>query len=124
MAKINKEEFIEGLKEMSLLEVNELVKAIEEAFGVSAAAPVAAAGAGAAPAAAAAPTEVSVILDNAGAQKIAVIKLYREYTGLGLMEAKTAVEKGGVSVKDNVKPAEAQEIAKKFQEVGATVSIK
>jgi len=123
MAKINKEEFIEGLKEMSLLEVNELVKAIEEAFGVSAAAPVAAAGA-AAPAAAAAPTEVSVILDNCGAQKIAVIKLYREYTGLGLMEAKTAVEKGGVSVKDNLKPAEAQEIAKKFQDVGATVSIK
>jgi len=108
---------------MSLLEVNELVKAIEEAFGVSAAAPVAAAGA-AAPAAAAAPTEVSVILDNCGAQKIAVIKLYREYTGLGLMEAKTAVEKGGVSVKDNLKPAEAQEIAKKFQDVGATVSIK
>ncbi|GMO14106.1 MAG: 50S ribosomal protein L7/L12 [Mycoplasmoidaceae bacterium] len=121
MAKITKDQLVEALKEMSLLEVNELVKGIEEAFGVSAAAPVAAA---AGPAAAAAPTSVSVILKDAGAQKIAIIKLYREFTGLGLMEAKTNVEKGNVPVKEGIKPEEAAEIKKKFEESGATVEIK
>jgi len=121
MAKINKEQLIESLKEMSMLEINDLVKGIEEAFGVSAAAPVAA---GPVAAAAAAPTEVTVYLDNAGANKINIIKLYREYTGLGLMEAKTNVEKGNVAIKEGIKPAEAEEIKKKFVEAGATVSIK
>ncbi|GMO15038.1 MAG: 50S ribosomal protein L7/L12 [Mycoplasmoidaceae bacterium] len=120
MAKITKDQLVEALKEMSLLEVNELVKGIEEAFGVSAAAPVAAAG----PVAVAAPTSVSVILKDAGAQKIAIIKLYREFTGLGLMEAKTNVEKGNVPVKEGIKPEEAAEIKKKFEESGATVEIK
>ncbi len=119
MAKITKDQLVEGLKEMSLLEINELVKGIEEAFGVSAAAPVAAAG----PVAAAAPTSVSVFLVEAGAQKIAIIKLYREMTGMGLMEAKTAVEKGNVAIKEGVKPEEANEIKKKFEESGAKINI-
>jgi large subunit ribosomal protein L7/L12 len=113
MAKITKDQLVEGLKEMSLLEINELVKGIEEAFGVSAAAPVAAA----------APTSVSVFLVEAGAQKIAIIKLYREMTGMGLMEAKTAVEKGNVAIKEGVKPEEANEIKKKFEESGAKINI-
>jgi large subunit ribosomal protein L7/L12 len=120
MAKITKDQLVEGLKEMSLLEINELVKGIEEAFGVSAAAPVAAA---AGPVAAAAPTSVSVFLVEAGAQKIAIIKLYREMTGMGLMEAKTAVEKGNVAIKEGVKPEEANEIKKKFEESGAKINI-
>ncbi|MDR3249778.1 MAG: 50S ribosomal protein L7/L12, partial [Mycoplasmataceae bacterium] len=96
MAKISKDQLIESLKEMSLLEINDLVKAIEEAFGVSASAPVAANNGPVA--AVEAPTSVSVILEDAGAQKIGIIKLYREYTGLGLMEAKTNVEKGNVAI--------------------------
>ncbi|MDR1850757.1 MAG: 50S ribosomal protein L7/L12 [Mycoplasmataceae bacterium] len=120
MAKITKEQLIESLKEMSLLEINDLVKGIEEEFGVSAAAPVAVA---AGPAVAAAPTSVSVILVDGGAQKIAAIKLYREFTNLGLMEAKTNVEKGNVPVKEGIKPEEAEEIKKKFVEIGATVKV-
>ena len=106
MAKLTKEEIISTLKEMTLLEVNDLVKAIETEFGVSAAAPVAAA---AAPAAAEAPTSVNLILTDAGAQKVAVIKVYREITGVGLMEAKAAVEKCPAKVKENIKPEEAEE---------------
>ncbi|MDR2823510.1 MAG: 50S ribosomal protein L7/L12 [Mycoplasmataceae bacterium] len=121
MAKITKEQIIETLKEMTLLEINDLVKSIETSFGVSAAAPVAAAGPAAGPAEA--PTSVSVILTEAGAQKVAVIKAYREVTGLGLMEAKAAVEKTPATIKENIKPEEANELKKKFEDAGAKVKI-
>jgi large subunit ribosomal protein L7/L12 len=120
MAKLSSAQVIESLKEMTLVEINDLVKAIEAEFGVSAAAPVAAA-AGPAAAAEAAPTSMNVVLVEAGAQKVAVIKLYREATGLGLMEAKTAVEKGGSVIKEGVKPEEANEIKAKFEAAGAKV---
>lgn len=118
MAKLTNEQIIESLKEMTLLEISDLVKSIETAFGVSAAAPVAAA---AGPAAAAAPTSVNLILTDAGSQKVAVIKLFREITGLGLMEAKNAVEKTPATIKENIKPEEAAELQKKFEAVGAKV---
>jgi len=124
MAKINKEEFIAGLKEMTILEIKELVDAMKEEFGIDpTAVAVAAPGAGAA-AAAAEPTEVSVILENAGAQKIAVIKVVREITGLGLKEAKDLVDAAPKAIKENIKPEEAKEIAAKLTEAGATVSTK
>lgn len=121
MAKVTKEQIIETLKEMTLLEISDLVKEIETAFGVSAAAPVAAA---AGPVAVAeAPTSVTLTLTEAGAQKVAVIKLFREVTGLGLMEAKTAVEKAPAPVKENIKPEEAEELKKKFEAIGAKVKV-
>lgn len=121
MAKVTKEQIIETLKEMTLLEISDLVKEIETAFGVSAAAPVAAA---AGPAAAeAAPTSVTISLTDAGASKVAVIKLFREVTGLGLMEAKGAVEKTPATIKENIKPEEAEELKKKFEAAGAKVKI-
>ena len=124
MAKINKEEFIAGLKEMTILEIKELVDAMKEEFGIDpTAVAVAAPGAGAG-AAAAEPTEVSVILENAGAQKIAVIKVVREITGLGLKEAKDLVDAAPKAIKENIKPEEAKEIAAKLTEAGATVSTK
>ena len=122
MAKLNKEEFIAAIKEMSVLELNELVKAIEEEFGVTAAAPVAVAAA-AAPEEAAGPTEVSVILTSAGQAKLGVIKLVKEITGLGLKEAKDIVDSNGV-VKENIPVAEADEIKAKLEEAGATVEVK
>ena len=125
MAKINKEEFIAGLKEMTILEIKELVDAMKEEFGIDpSAVAVAAPGAGAGAAEAAEPTEVSVILENAGAQKIAVIKVVREITGLGLKEAKDLVDAAPKAIKENIKPEEAKEIADKLTEQGATVSIK
>ncbi|WEK83349.1 MAG: 50S ribosomal protein L7/L12 [Mycoplasma sp.] len=120
MAKLTKEEIVASLKEMTLLEVNDLVKLIETEFGVSAAAPVAAA---AGPAADAAPTSVTLTLTDAGAQKVAAIKVYREVTGVGLMEAKQAVDKCPAKVKDGLKPEEAEEIKKKFEAIGAKVKI-
>jgi large subunit ribosomal protein L7/L12 len=120
MAKVTKEQIIETLKEMTLLEVNDLVKEIETAFGVTAAAPVAAA---AAAGPAEAPTSVTISLVEAGAQKVAVIKTFREATGLGLMEAKGAVEKTPAVIKENIKPEEAEEIKQKFEAVGAKVKI-
>lgn len=122
MAKLTKEQIIESLKEMSMLEINDLVKAVEEAFGVSAAAPVAAAPAAAA--ATEAPSTVTVTLLDAGANKVATIKAYREVTGLGLMEAKGAVEKTPATIKENIKPEEAAELKKKFEEIGAKVEVK
>lgn len=111
MADVKK--FIEEVKSMTVLELNELVKALEEEFGVSAAAPVAVAAApaaGAAPAAAAEEkTEFNVVLKDAGDKKIDVIKVVRAFTGLGLVEAKQAVEKGGV-LKENVAKEEAEKI--------------
>jgi large subunit ribosomal protein L7/L12 len=126
MAKFTKEEFIEGLKEMSLLEIKELVDAMKEAFGVD---PTAVAVAGPAQAAAApaeeeGPKEVSVILENAGASKVAVIKVVRTITGLGLIEAKGIVDKAPTPVKEKIAPEEAENIKKQLEEAGATVSIK
>ena len=123
MAKILKEEFIAAIKEMSVLELNELVKAIEEEFGVSAAAPVAVAAA-AAPEEAAGPSEVSVILTSAGQAKLGVIKLVREVTGLGLKEAKDLVDGAPKPIKEKVSPEEAEALKAKFVEAGAEVEIK
>ena len=123
MAKIIKEEFIAAIKEMSVLELNELVKAIEEEFGVTAAAPVAVAAA-AAPEEAAGPTEVSVILTSPGQAKLGVIKLVRELTGLGLKEAKELVDSAPKAVKEKVSPEEAEQIKAKLVEAGAEVEIK
>ena len=121
------EEILNAISEMSVLELSELVKAIEEKFGVSAAAPVAVAAAGAAPAAGAAAEEKSefdVILKEAGAQKIQVIKAVREITGLGLKEAKAVVDGAPKEVKTGVAKAEAEEMKKKLEEAGATVELK
>lgn len=121
------EEILNAISEMSVLELSELVKAIEEKFGVSAAAPVAVAAAGAAPAAGAAAeekTEFDVILKEAGAQKIQVIKAVREITGLGLKEAKAVVDGAPKEVKVGVAKAEAEEMKKKLEEAGATVELK
>ena len=123
MAKLNKEEFIAAIKEMSVLELNELVKAIEEEFGVTAAAPVAVAAA-AAPEEAAGPTEVSVILTSAGQAKLGVIKLVKEITGLGLKEAKELVDGAPKAVKEKISPEEAEQIKAKLVEAGAEVEIK
>ncbi len=126
MADVKK--FIEEVKSMTVLELNELVKALEEEFGVSAAAPVAVTGAapaaaGAAPAAAAEEkTEFNIVLKDAGAKKIDVIKVVRAFTGLGLVEAKQAVEKGGV-LKENVAKEEADKIAADLKAAGATVEL-
>ncbi|MBE7088067.1 MAG: 50S ribosomal protein L7/L12 [Clostridiales bacterium] len=122
MADVKK--FIEEIKSMTVLELNELVKALEEEFGVSAAAPVAVAAAPAAGAAAAPAveekTEFNVVLKDAGAKKIDVIKVVRAATGLGLVEAKGAVEKGGV-IKENLPKEEAEKLAADLKAAGATV---
>ena len=123
MANFNKEEFLSALKEMSVLELNELVKAIEEEFGVTAAAPVAVV-AGAAAAVEEGPSEVNVILTSAGASKLNVIKLVREVTGLGLKEAKDLVDGAPKAVKEGVKPEEAADIKAKLEEAGAKVEVK
>lgn len=118
----NKEQFIEDLKSMTVLELNELVKTIEEEFGVSAAAPVAVAGAGAA--VAEEQTEFDVILTNAGAGKINVIKAVRELTGLGLKEAKALVDGTPAPVKEGVSKEDADAIKAKLEEAGASVEVK
>jgi len=122
----NVETILESIEKLTLLEAAELVKAMEEKFGVSAAAPVAVAAAPAAAgeAAAEAPSEVNVILASAGANKIPVLKLVREITGLGLKEAKDLVDGAPKALKEGVKPEEAQEIKAKLEEAGATVEIK
>ena len=130
---MNKDEMLGAIKEMSVVDLAELVKALEEEFGVSAAAPVAvaaapAAGAPAAGAAAAeepseAQTEFKVTLKEIGANKINVIKAVREVTTLGLREAKDLVEGAPVSVKESIAKEEADEILKKLQEAGATVAV-
>ncbi|HAL00756.1 MAG TPA: 50S ribosomal protein L7/L12 [Exiguobacterium sp.] len=119
----NKEQFIEDLKGMTVLELNELVKTIEEEFGVSAAAPVAVAGAGAG-AAAEEQTEFDVILTNAGSGKINVIKAVRELTGLGLKEAKALVDGTPAPVKEGVSKEDAEAMKAKLEEGGATVEVK
>lgn len=120
---MTKEQIIEAIKEMTVLELNDLVKAIEEEFGVTAAAPVAvAAGAGAA--AEAEKTEFDVVLADAGASKIKVIKVVREITGLGLKEAKDLVDNAPKPLKEGVSKEEAEEIKAKLEEVGANVEVK
>lgn len=113
------EDFINEIKEMKVAELNELIKAIENEFGVSAAAPVAAAGG----AAEEASSEKTVTLKSAGSNKIAVIKLVREVLGLGLMDAKKFSEEGGI-IKEEISPEEANELANKFKEAGAEVEVK
>ena len=123
---MNKEQIIEAIESMTVLELSELVKALEEKFGVSAAAPVAVAAAPAAGGAAAAEekTEFDVILKDVGAQKIQVIKAVREITGLGLKDAKAIVDGAPKEVKTGVAKAEAEEMKKKLEEAGATVEMK
>jgi large subunit ribosomal protein L7/L12 len=123
---MTKDQLIEAISSMTVLEMAELVKALEEKFGVSAAAPVAVAAAGAAAPAAAAEekTEFTVVLENAGANKIGVIKVVRELTGLGLKEAKDLVDGAPKTVKENVAKAEAEDMKKKLAEAGATVGLK
>jgi len=128
MAALTKDQMIEAISGMSVIELSELVKALEEKFGVSAAAPVAVAAAPAAGAAAGAAAEAkdefTVVLSNAGANKINVIKVVREITGLGLKEAKDLVDGAPKTVKENVAKAEAEEMKKKLSEAGATVELK
>ena len=126
MAKLTTAEFIDAIKELTVLELNDLVKACEEEFGVSAAAPVAVAGAAAAGGGAAAEeqSEFTVVLEAAGAEKIKVIKAVREITGLGLKEAKELVDGAPSNVKEGVEKAEAEAIKKQLEEVGATVAMK
>ena len=124
MAKLTKESFIESLKEMSLLEIKELVDAMKEEFGVDpSAVAVAAPVAGAAAAADEGPSQVTVTLTNAGATKIPVIKVIRDITGLGLKEAKDIADNGG-AVKENISKEEAEEIKAKLEAAGATVELK
>ena len=120
---MTKEQIIEAVKSMTVLELNDLVKAIEEEFGVTAAAPVAVAAGGGAEAAAE-QTEFDVVLSDAGAQKIKVIKVVREITGLGLKEAKDLVDGAPKTVKENVSKDEAASIVAKFKEVGAACETK
>ena len=120
------ESILESIEKLTLIEAAELVKAMEEKFGVSAAAPVAVAAVAAAPAEAAAEeaSEVNVILASAGANKIAVLKEVRAITGLGLKEAKDLVDGAPKTVKEGVKKEEAEAIKKQLEEAGATVEIK
>ena len=115
MAKITHEDILAFLEEATILELNDLVSAIEEKFGVTAAAPVAAA--------AEEKSTFDVVLTSAGANKIAVIKIVREVTGLGLVEAKNLTEAGG-AIKEGLKKEEAEELKAKFEEAGATVELK
>ncbi len=125
---MNKDQIMEAIEQMTVLELSELVKALEEEFGVSAAAPVAVAAApaaaGEAGAAAEEKTEFDAILKDVGGEKIKVIKAVREVTGLGLKEAKEMVEAAPKAVKEGVSKEEAEKIKEKFAEVGATIEIK
>ncbi|MEI3267055.1 50S ribosomal protein L7/L12 [Frisingicoccus sp.] len=124
MAKLTTAEFIEAIKELSVLELNELVKACEEEFGVSAAAGVVVAAAGAGEAAAEEKTEFDVELTEVGPNKVKVIKVVREITGLGLKEAKEAVDSAPKIVKEGASKEEAEDIKAKFEAEGAKVTIK
>jgi len=126
MAKLTNEEIIASLKEMTILELNELVKAVEAEFGVTAAAPVAAVQA--APAEEEeekkGPTEVTLVLKSVGASKVGVIKAVQAITGLGLMDAKKLVDAAPANVKENISPVEAEEHKKTLVAAGAEVEIK
>ncbi|MBP3676817.1 MAG: 50S ribosomal protein L7/L12 [Agathobacter sp.] len=125
MAKLTVAEMIEAIKELSVLELNDLVKACEEEFGVSAAAGVVVAAAGAGEAAAAEEKdEFDVVLTSAGASKVKVIKVVREITGLGLKEAKEVVDGAPKTIKEAVSKAEAEDIKAKLEAEGAAVELK
>lgn len=124
MAKLTHEDILAYLEEATILELSDLVSAIEEKFGVTAAAPVAVVAADDAGAAAGEPTEVNVVLSDIGGTKVAVIKAVREITGLGLLEAKQMVEASPAVIKENVPTAEAEEIKKKLMDAGASVEFK
>ena len=124
MAKLTTAEMIDAIKELSVLELNELVKACEEEFGVSAAAGVVVAAAGGDAAAAEEKTEFDVELTEVGPNKVKVIKVVREITGLGLKEAKDVVDGAPKVVKEQASKEEAEEIKKKLEEVGAKVTLK
>jgi len=121
---MNKEQIIEAIKEMTVLELNDLVKACEEEFGVSAAAPVVMAAGGGDAAAADEKTEFDVVLANAGAKKIGVIKVVREITGLGLKDAKALVDGAPNAIKEGVAKDEAEAMKAKLEEAGAAVELK
>src|SRR5687767_15617446 len=125
---ISTEDFVKQIETMTVLDLSNLVKALEDRFGVSAAAAAAPAAAAAGPAAAAAPveeqTEFTVVLDNAGDKKINVIKAVREVTSLGLKEAKDLVEGAPQTIKEGVSKEEAEKIKKAFEEAGAKVTVK
>ena len=121
---MDKNEILEAIKSMTILELADLVKALEEEFGVSAAAPVAAAGAAAAAPVEEEKTEFTVVLAEAGAEKIKVIKAVREITGLGLKEAKALVDGAPGTLKEGVAKADAENMKKTLEEVGAKVEIK
>lgn len=123
MAKLTKEVFIESLKEMTILEIKELVDAMKEEFGVDPSAVAVAAPAAGGDAADAAPSAVTVSIADAGAGKVAVIKVVKEITGLGLKESKDIVDNNG-AVKENISVDEANEIKAKLEEAGATVEVK
>ena len=124
MAKLSTAEIIDAIKELTVLELNDLVKACEEEFGVSAAAGVVVAAAAGAGEAAEEKTEFDVELTEVGAEKVKVIKVVREITGLGLKEAKDLVDGAPKMVKEQADKAEAEEIKKKLEEVGAKVTLK
>lgn len=121
---MSKEQILEAIKGMSVLELNDLVKAIEEEFGVTAAAPVAVVGGAAGGAAEAEQSEFDVILASAGASKINVIKAVREITGLGLKEAKELVDNAPKPLKEKVGKEEAESVKAKLEEAGASVEVK
>ncbi|MEI3609455.1 50S ribosomal protein L7/L12 [Pseudogracilibacillus sp. SO10305] len=120
---MTKEQIIDAVKEMSVLELNELVKAIEEEFGVTAAAPVAVAGAAGGAEAAEEKTDFDVVLKDAGASKIKVVKAVREITGLGLKDAKDLTDSAPKAIKEGVAKEEAEEMKAKLEEAGATVEL-
>jgi large subunit ribosomal protein L7/L12 len=121
---MSKEQILESIKGMTVLELNDLVKAIEEEFGVTAAAPVAAVGGGGAAAEVVEQSEFDVILTSAGASKINVIKAVREITGLGLKEAKDLVDGAPKPIKEKVGKEEAETVKAKLEEAGAGVEVK
>ena len=121
---VTREEIVEALKEMPALELSELVKELEEVFGVSAAAPVAVAAAPAEAGAAEEKTDFDVVLEGFGDNKIAVIKVVREITGLGLKEAKEVVESAPKAIQEAVAKEKAEEIKAKLEEAGAAVTLK
>ncbi len=124
MAKLTNEEIIAAVKEMTVVELNDLVKAIEEEFGVTAAAPVAVGAAPAEEEAAKGPAEVSLILKAVGGSKVGVIKAVQAITGLGLMEAKKLVDSAPAPIKEKISPVEAEEHKKALVAAGAEVEIK
>lgn len=121
---MSKEQILEAIKNMTVLELNDLVKAIEEEFGVTAAAPMAFAGGAVAAEAVEEQSEFDVILTNAGASKINVIKVVREVTGLGLKEAKELVDNAPKALKEKISKEDAEAIKAKLEEAGASIEVK